>query len=158
MFAYHGPALERYKLAEIRDAGSRLLGRVTFEGFAEAWPTRDGELAGRLNAMPKHVMSTTLTTPLAWSNSMLLSGDLTTAITELKQGDGGPILVHGSATLVRGLLDARLVDDLRLMIFPVLVGGGNGIFPTSFEKSSFTLVETETVLSNVVAVTYSRTA
>lgn len=158
VFDYHGPGLERYKLQEIRNAGSMLLGRVTYEGFAEAWPARDGEIADRLNSMPKHVVSSTLTTPLAWSNSVLLTGDLATAITELKQGSGGPILVHGSATLAQGLLDAGLVDDLRLMIFPVLVGGGKGMFPGSFAKSSFTLVESESVLPNVVVLTYSRTA
>jgi dihydrofolate reductase len=158
VFDYHGPELERYKLQEIRDAGSMLLGRVTCEGFAEAWPPREGEIADRLNSMPKHVVSSTLTSPLVWSNSTLLAGDLITAITELKRGDGGPILVHGSATLVEGLLGAGLVDDLRLMIFPVLVGGGRSIFPSSFDKSRFTLVESETVLRNVIVLTYSQVA
>lgn len=158
VFDYHGPELERYKLDEIRDAESMLFGRITYEQFAQAWPPRTGEGADRLNSMPKHVVSSTLRPPLAWSNSTLLPGDLVTAATELKRGDGGPILVHGSATLAQGLLDAGLVDDLRLMIFPVLVGGGKGIFPGSFEKSTFTLIESETVLPNVVALTYRRTA
>jgi dihydrofolate reductase len=158
VFDYHVPELERYKAQELRDAESMLLGRVTYEGFAEAWPPRDGEIADLLNSMPKHVVSSTLTTPLAWSNSTLLGGDLLTSITGLKHGDGGPILVHGSLTLVRGLLEANLVDDLRLMLFPVLVGGGRGIFPGSFQKSAFTLVESETVLPNVVALTYARAA
>jgi dihydrofolate reductase len=105
----------------------------------------------------KDVVSSTLTTPLAWSNSTLLGGDLVTAVTKLKHRDGGPILVHGSATLAQGLLDANLVDDLRLMVFPVLVGGGKGIFPASFQKAAFTLSESETVLPNVVVHTYSRT-
>jgi dihydrofolate reductase len=156
VFDYHGPALEEYKAQEVRDAGSMLFGRVTYEGFAEAWPPRDGEIADRLNSMPKHVVSSTLTTPLAWSNATLLTGDLVTAITELKAGDGGPILVHGSMTLARGLFAADLVDDLRLMVFPVLVGGGAGIFPGAFEKSTFTLADTETVLPNVIALTYTR--
>jgi dihydrofolate reductase len=158
VFDYHGPELERYKAQEVREAESMLLGRVTYEGFAEAWPSRDGEIADLLNSMPKHVVSSTLTTPLAWANSTLLTGDLATAITRLKQGDGGPILVHGSATLAQGLLEANLVDDLRLMVFPVLVGGGRGIFPRSFQKSTFTLTKSETVLPNVVALTYTRTA
>jgi dihydrofolate reductase len=156
VFDYHGPELERYKLQELRDAGAMLFGRVTYEGFAEAWPSREGELADAINSMPKYVVSSTLTTPLAWSNSTLLAGDLETAVTDLKQGDGGPILVHGSATLAKGLLAADLVDDLRLMVFPVLVGGGKGIFPGSFEKSAFTLAESETLLPNVVVVTYAR--
>jgi dihydrofolate reductase len=158
VFDYHRPELERYKALELRQAEAMLLGRVTYEGFAEAWPGRDGELADLLNSMPKYVVSSTLTTPLAWSNSTLLDGDLVTAITRLKQGAGGPILVHGSATLAQGLLDADLVDDLRLMVFPVLVGGGRGIFPRSFGKSTFTLTESETVLPNVVALTYARAA
>jgi dihydrofolate reductase len=156
VFPYHGPELEQYKIPEIVDAGSMLLGRVTYEGFAEAWPPRQGEIADRLNSMPKHVVSSTLSAPLAWSNSQLLSGDLATAVGELKRDDGAPILVHGSATLVQGLLEAGLVDDLRLMIFPVIVGGGRSIFPRTFEMSSFTLVESETVLPNVVALTYRR--
>ena len=156
VFEYHGPELERYKAQELRQAESMLLGRVTYEGFAEAWPPRTGEIADRLNSMPKHVVSSTLTTPLSWSNSTVLAGDLATVITDLKRGDGGPILVHGSATLARGLLEADLVDDLRLMVFPVLVGGGQGIFPGSFRKSTFTLVEAETVLPNVTALTYAR--
>lgn len=158
VFDYHGSELEHYKVQELRDAESMLFGRVTYEGFAEAWPSRDGEIANLLNSMPKHIVSSTLTTPLAWSNSRLLAGDLATAITDLKRGDGGPILVHGSATLAQGLLAADLVDDLRLMVFPVLVGGGRGIFPASFQKSTFTLVESETVLPNVVALTYARAA
>jgi dihydrofolate reductase len=156
VFDYHGPELEHYKAKEVNDAGSMLFGRITYEGFAEAWPPREGEIADRLNSIPKHVVSSTLTAPLAWSNSTLLAGDLVTAITELKSGDGGPILVHGSATLARGLLEADLVDDLRLMVFPVSVGGGKGIFPGSFRKSTFTLADSETVLPNVIVLTYSR--
>src|SRR5688572_5127773 len=146
VFPYHGPELERYKLREIQEAGAMLLGRVTYEGFAEAWPPRKGEIADRLNTMPKYVVSSALKEPLAWSNSTLLKGDVASAINELKQGEGGSLLLHGSATLARGLLEARLVDDLRLMIFPVLVGGGQSIFPQRFEMSSFTLVDSETVL------------
>lgn len=157
VFPYHGPELERYKAREISDAEALLLGRVTYEGFAEAWPPREGAIADRLNTMPKYVVSSTLTPPLAWSNARLLTGDFATAITDLKQGAGGPILVHGSATLVRGLLEAGLVDDLRLMFFPVLVGGGQGIYPGAFGKCTFTLVQSETVLPNVVALTYRRT-
>jgi dihydrofolate reductase len=156
VFPYHGPALEEYKLDEVRSAGSMLLGRITYEGFAEAWPPRDGDIADRLNSMPKHVVSTTLSAPLEWNNSTLLRGDLGTSVAELKRGDGGPIMVHGSATLARGLLEADLVDDLRLMVFPVIVGGGAGIFPGGFEMSSFTLSTTEQVLPNVLALTYSR--
>ena len=158
VFPFHGDGLLEYKSKEVLDAGAMLLGRVTYEGFAEAWPPRSGEIADRLNSMPKYVVSSTLTTPLEWNNSTLLSGDMATSVAELKQGDGDPILVHGSATLARNLLDAGLVDDLRLMVFPVLVGGGMSIFPTSFQKSDFTLVDSETVVPGVLVHTYSRVA
>lgn len=157
VFPYHRPELERYKLRELQDAGAMLLGRVTYEGFAEAWPPRTGQIADLLNSMPKYVVSTTLTPPLTWSNSTLLTGDLPAAVADLKQGDGGAILVQGSATLSRALLAAGLVDDLRLMFFPVLVGGGQGIFPHGFNKSVYTLTDTEPVLPNVIALTYRRT-
>jgi dihydrofolate reductase len=156
VFDYHGPELEAYKFDEINAASALLLGRVTYEGFAEAWPPRSGPIADRLNSIPKYVASTSLTTPLEWSNSTLLDGDLADAVSELKRGDGGPILVHGSAILVRSLLAAGLVDDLRLMIFPVMVGGGATIFPGDFLKSTFTLATSETVLPNVVSLTYER--
>lgn len=155
VFDYHGPELEAYKTKEIKAADCLLLGRLTYEGFAEAWPPREGEIADRLNSMPKYVVSSTLEAPLAWSNSTLLAGDMVSAVSALKQGDGGTILVHGSGTLVRGLLEAGLVDDLRLMVFPVLVGGGQAPFPGGFGKSKFTLTESETVLPNVMVHTYS---
>ena len=158
VFDYATPALEEYKLEEIRQAGSLLLGRVTYEGFAEAWPPRTGPIADRLNTMPKHVVSSTLRAPLAWASSTLLSGDMATAVGGLKRGEGGPILVHGSGTLVRGLLEADLVDDLRLMLFPVSVGGGGTIYPGGFKKSRFELATVENVLPNVATLTYRRAA
>lgn len=158
VFDYHGPELERYKFDEINAASALLLGRVTYDGFAEAWPPRTGEIADRLNSIPKYVASSTLTWPLEWSNSTLLAGELATAVDELKQADGGPILVHGSGTLVRSLLAAGLVDDLRLMVFPVTVGGGGSIFPGDFLKSTFTLATSEVVLPNVITLTYERAA
>jgi dihydrofolate reductase len=156
VFDYHGPELEAYKLDEINAASALLLGRVTYEGFAEAWPPRTGPIADRLNSMPKYVTSTSLTAPLGWSHSSLLDGDLADAVSELKSGEGGPVLVHGSATLARALLEAGLVDDLRLMIFPVMVGGGQTIFPGDFQRSTFTLSTSEVVLPNVVTLTYQR--
>lgn len=156
VFDFHGPELERYKAREVLEAESLLLGRVTYEGFAEAWPPRRGEIADRLNGMPKHVVSSTLTAPLAWSNSTLLEGDPADAVAELTRGDGGPILVHGSATLAMTLLAAGLVDDLRLMVFPVFVGGGAGLFPGEFRRGAFALATMETVVPGVVALTYSR--
>ena len=158
VFDYHGPELEQYKLDESNAASAMLFGRVTYEGFAEAWPPRSGPIADRLNSIPKYVASSTLPSPLEWSNTTLLTGDLAEAVNELKQGDGGPILVHGSGTLVRSLLEAGLVDDLRLMVFPVTVGGGGTIFPGDFMKSTFTLATSEVVLPNVITLTYERAA
>jgi dihydrofolate reductase len=156
VFDYHGPELEQYKLAEINDASAMLLGRVTYEGFAEAWPPRRGPLADRLNAMPKHVVSRTLAGPLDWANSTLLTGDIVDAVGELKRADGGPIMVHGSLELARSLLAAGLVDDLRLMVFPVTVGGGRTIFPGDFLKQTFTLTTSEVTLADVITLTYRR--
>lgn len=158
VFAYHGPEIEAYKLRELLEAEAILLGRITYEGFAEAWPSRTGKLANRLNSMPKLVVSSTLAAPLTWSNATVLAADPVPAVTELKRGDGGPILVHGSATLARELLDADLVDELRLMVFPVLVGGGKSLFPASYRKATFILAGSEPVRPDVVAVTYSRAA
>ena len=153
VFDYHGPELERYKLDEINQAGAMLLGRITYEGFAEAWPPRRGPLADRLNAMPKYVASRTLAGPLDWTNSTLLQGDVAQAVDELKQGDGGPILVHGSLALARSLL-----EDLSLMVFPVTVCGGRTIYPGEFLKSTFTLATSEVVLADVITLTYRRAA
>jgi dihydrofolate reductase len=158
VFPYHGDDLIAYKSAEMQKAGAMLFGRVTYEGFAEAWPGRTGDIADRMNSIPKYVVSTTLAAPLAWSNSTLLEGELVEAITALKQQDGGPLMVHGSMALTQSLLAANLVDDLRLMIFPVTVGGGRSIYPDGFQQSAFTLASAETVLPNVIALTYSRAA
>lgn len=136
---YGVPALYEYKLAETLEAESLLLGRITYEGFSTAWPERDGEFADKMNTMPKHVATTTLT-ELGW-NAEPLTGDVAAAVTELKKDDGGPILVAGSATLVRTLLTAGLVDELRLMVFPVAIGGGLSIWPQDRGKLALELVE-----------------
>jgi dihydrofolate reductase len=124
--------LYAYKLQEVLDAGSLLFGRVTYQGFADAWSDRDGAFADRMNAMPKQVV-TRSPHPLTW-NATALTGDLAAAVGALKQADGGPILVAGSATLVRWLLANELVDELRLMTYPVAIGGGLSIWPTERGK------------------------
>jgi len=138
--AYGTPALYGYKLQETLAAEALLLGRVTYDGFAAAWPGRDGEFADKMNAMPKHVV-TSRPGELGWTNSTALSGDVPTAVRQLKDGDGGPVLVAGSATLVRTLLTAGLVDELRLMVSPVLIGGGKRIWPEERQKVELDLVE-----------------
>ena len=122
-----GPEQEQYKLDEVLEAESLLLGRVTYEGFAEAWPSVEGAFGDKMNRMPKHVASTTLRDPV-W-NATVLQGDVPGAVAALKAADGGPVLVAGSCTLVHSLLLAGLVDEQRLMVFPVSIGSGLRVFP-----------------------------
>jgi dihydrofolate reductase len=154
VFDFMSPEQEQYKLQEALEAESHLLGRVTYEGFAAAWPERKGEFADKINSMPKHVVSSTLSDPLEWTNSHLIKGDVAAEVAKLKQQDGGPILVAGSATLVRSLIESDLVDELRLMVFPVLLGGGKRPFPESGEKKKFKLTDTRTFGSGVAVNTY----
>ncbi|WP_223692429.1 dihydrofolate reductase family protein [Leifsonia poae] len=138
-FPFGTDELFAFKLRETLEAESLLLGRKTFEQFQAAWPERDGEFADTMNAMPKHVV-TARTDELGW-NATRLAGDARAAVGELKRGDGGPILVAGSATLVRSLLVWGLVDQLRLLSFPVIVGGGLRIFPDDRAKAQLELTE-----------------
>jgi dihydrofolate reductase len=151
---FMGDEQMQYKLQETRDAGALLIGRVTYDGFSQAWPGRDGEFADKMNGMPKYVVSTTLAAPLAWNNSTVINGDVAGEIEKLKQADGDPILVAGSATLVPFLLEHNLVDELRLMVFPVLVGGGKRCFPESLQKHSFRVVDSRLFATGVAVHTY----
>lgn len=141
-----------FKLREAREAGALLLGRVTFEAFAEAWRGRTGEYADTINAMPKHVASTTLRDP-GW-NTEVLQGDVVGAVETLRQGDGEPILVYGSARLVHTLLAAGQVDELRLMVFPVSIGSGLGVFPESAEMATYALTDLVRYDSGVTLQTF----
>ncbi len=143
-----------YKFTETQEADALVLGRRTYEGFAAAWPGRDGDFADTFNAMPKHVVSRTLTAP-SWNNSHVVDG--VEGVARLREGDGGPLLVAGSATLVAGLYDAGLVDEWRLMVFPVILGSGQRLFPSAAEsKSKLDLVDT-TTCSNGVQLQVLRT-
>ncbi len=133
------PELYAFKLQEVLEAESLLLGRVTYEGFSEAWPQRDGEFADKMNTMPKHVASTTLRDP-QWK-ATVLEGDVPAAVSELKKEDGGPILVAGSCTLVHALLTRGIVDELRLMVFPVTIGSGLSVFPETPDRTAYTLTD-----------------
>ncbi len=119
----------KYKLDEVLEHEAMLLGRVTYEGFAEAWPGRTDEVgfADKMNSMPKYVVSRTLE-HADWNNSTVLSGDVATEVQSLKEQDGGDILVAGSASLVRGLTSRGLVDEYRLMVFPIVLGHGKRLF------------------------------
>ena len=131
-----------YKQEELMDSEVQLLGRVTYEGFAAAWPERTDEdgFADKFNAMPKYVVSSTLENP-EWNNTTVLEGDFTESVPRLKEQIDGNIVVHGSSMLVHGLLEHDLVDELRLMVFPVILGSGKRIFPESPDKTVFELAD-----------------
>ena len=133
-----------FKLDELMEAEVQLLGRVTYEGFAAAWPTREGAFAEKLNNDPKYVVSTTLENP-TWQNTTVISGDVVEGISKLKDETEGVILVAGSGTLVRTLLGADLVDELRLMVFPTILGRGKRLFPDDIDRLKLKLAETRTV-------------
>jgi len=151
---FMGADQQQYKLEEVLEAESLLLGRVTYEGFSAAWPEREGEFADKMNSMPKYVVSSALSEPLEWSNATLIRGDVAGGVAKLKQNDGGPILVAGSQTLVHSLIEDDLVDEYRLMVFPVLIGGGQRLFPDSPDKRSMKLADTKQFDSGVVLHTY----
>jgi dihydrofolate reductase len=135
---------DKFKLDETLEADALLLGRVTFEGFAEAWPSRGGEFADKFNEMPKYVVSSTLEDP-EWNNSTVLKGDVGEEISRLKQGQEGDIVVHGSAQLVQALVERDLVDELRLMVFPVVLGSGKRLFGDTSDKKPLRLVDSKQV-------------
>ena len=148
------PGQVRYKLDETLEAEALLLGRVTYEGFAAAWPERSGEFADKMNSMPKYVVSSTLDN-LEWENSTLLEGDPAESVARLKEGDGGDILVAGSRTLVHTLYEHDLVDEYRLMVFPVILGSGRRLFPDdAADKSVLKLVDSQVFDSGVAVHTY----
>ncbi len=147
---------DRFKLAELEEATAQLLGRTTYEGFAAAWPTMEDEVgfAEKMNSMPKYVYSTTLEDP-SWSNTTVLSGEFAAEIGKLKDEVDGGILVAGSATLVQGLVENDLVEELRLMVFPVVLGSGKRLFGASGKKS-LRLTDAKTVGAGVQVLTYER--
>ncbi len=130
----------KFKLDETLDSEALLLGRTTYEGFAAAWPsmTDDAGFADKMNAMPKYVVSGTLTDP-TWTNTTVIGSDLGPAVTKLKTDVSGDLLVAGSARLVQGLLAAGLVDELRLMVFPVVLGSGKKLFADDVATDPVTL-------------------
>jgi dihydrofolate reductase len=149
---------DRFKLDELVQAEAQLLGRVTYEGFAAAWPERDDEMgfAARMNSMPKYAVSSTLTDP-SWENTTVLTGaDLPAEIGRVKDEIDGVVLTAGSAQLVQSLLAHDLVDELRLMVFPVLLGGGKRLFADDGRKVSLKLASSRTVGAGVEILTYER--
>lgn len=138
-----------WKLAEIRESAHLLVGRVTYESFAGAWPQRSGPMADKLNAMPKHVVSRSLRDP-TWNNAAVIAGDVAAEVRRLCAQSRGPVMVHGSRTLVHFLLTHDLVDELRLLVFPASIGSGGRLFPDTDRKMVMSLAETRTFPSDVV--------
>ncbi len=156
---YFDDISQNWVVAGYLDAGGLLFGRRTYELLAGYWPNAREEeqaLARPLNTLPKYVASTTLTEPLEWENSILLQGDVGEAVSALKEEDGGPLHAVGSTKLVHTLLEHDLVDELRLMIDPLVLGGGKGIFRDDGVKRPFRLVEHEVATTGAVLATYAR--
>jgi dihydrofolate reductase len=137
---------DKFKLDETLNSEALLLGRVTYEGFAAAWPSRrdDAGFADKFNSMPKYVVSSTLE-KAEWNNSTVLKGDVVEEVSKLRQRLDGDIVVHGSAQLVQTLIEHDLVDELRLMVFPVLLGTGKRLFGDTSDKKRLRLAESKTV-------------
>src|SRR5918992_6044098 len=148
----------QFKLEETRASDALLLGRITYEGFAAAWPPREGEFADKFNTMPKYVVSSALSQP-EWNNSTVLEGDLKSSVSDLKDKHDRDIVVHGSVQLVQALLEDDLVDELRLMVFPVVLGAGKRLFGETSDRKRLKLRDSKTVGSDGVTIlTYVRAA
>jgi dihydrofolate reductase len=147
------PQLNKLALDEALGAEALLLGRRSYEWFAARWPSRSGELADRLNGMPKYVVSSTLEDP-DWNNSTVLKGDVLHEVSKLKQELNGEILVPASFQLLRALIEHDLVDELRLKVFPVVLGAGERLFGETSDKKPMRLVETQTVADGIAFLTY----
>jgi dihydrofolate reductase len=146
---------EQFTLDKTLRTEALLLGRRSYEFFAATWPSRAGELADRMNSLPKYVVSSTLEDP-DWNNSTLLTGEVVDAISRLKQELDGEIVVLGSPQLARTLIERDLVDELRLMVYPVVLGAGARLFGETSEKKFMRLVDTRTVGDGIAILTYER--
>ena len=147
---------DRFKLDETMNTEALLLGRRTYEGFAEAWPQREGEFADKFNNMPKYVVSSTLKDP-DWTNTTVIDGDdLAGSVGKLRDELDGDIVVHGSAQLAQALIDQGLVDELRLMVFPVVLGSGKRLFGDTSDKHSLKLTDSKFVGDGVAILVYQR--
>jgi dihydrofolate reductase len=145
---------DAFKLEETRNSAALLLGRVTYESFADAWPSREGEFADLFNSMPKYVVSSTLKEP-EWTNTTVLDGDLVEEVRRVRDEADGDVVVHGSGQLVQTLLEHGLVDELRLMVFPVVLGAGKRLFGEADEKKTLRLADSKVVGDGVVILTYA---
>ena len=146
---------DKFKLDEAAATDALLLGRVTYEGFAAAWPSREGDFADKFNNMPKYVVSNTLTDP-EWNNSNVVKGDVAGEVEKLKSEHDGDIVVHGSAQLAQYLIEHDLVDELRLMVYPVVLGSGKRLFGETTDKKTLRLTDSKVVGDGVIILTYAR--
>jgi dihydrofolate reductase len=144
---------DKFKLDETFEAEALLLGRRTYEGFAAAWPARDGEFADKFNSMPKYVVSSTLEDP-DWNNTTVLKGDVVEEVSKLRAAAGGDVYVHGSATLVHTLVEHDLVDELHLMVFPVVLGTGIRLFDDTTDMKRLRLTDSNVVGDGVAILVY----
>lgn len=152
-FRYWNDDIARFKGEESSASDALLLGRVTYQGFAAAWPESNDEGADYFNNVRKYVVSRTLEEPLEWNNSALIKDNILEEITNLKQRDGQDITVHGSATLVQALMQHDLVDLYRLLVYPVVVGQGKRLFREG-TPATLKLLESRSFSSGVVALVY----
>ena len=155
-FPFWGDESAAYKLEEILSTGALLLGRMTYMGFAAAWPTRkdDQGFADRMNSLPKYVVSATMKEAL-WKNTTIIATNVAEEVRKLKEQSGKDILVAGSTQLVAELLKHGLIDEIRLMISPVVTGRGKRLFPDGAPKTVFKLVQSKTFATGVVVLTYA---
>jgi dihydrofolate reductase len=144
---------DKFKLDEAFASDALLLGRTTYEGFAAAWPSMEGEFADKFNGMPKYVVSSTLSEP-TWNNTTVLGGDFVAEVTKLKDSVDGEVVVHGSAQLVQALIEHDLVDELRLMVFPVLLGSGKRLFGAASGKKPLRLTSSQAVGDGIAILVY----
>jgi dihydrofolate reductase len=154
---YWSDELATYKHDELFGSDGLLLGRVTYEGFAAAWPTmtNEGDYADRMNGFPKYVVSRTLS-HLSWNNSQLLTGDLEKDVVALKEQPGQDVLVFGSGQLVRSLAELDLIDEYRLQVYPVVIGSGTHLFGPAETPRPLELRSAKSVASGVLILTYQR--
>jgi dihydrofolate reductase len=148
-----GEGGDKFKLDEARESEALLLGRVTYEGFAAAWPSREGEFADKFNSMPKYVVSSTLEKP-EWTNTTVLMGDVVGDVSKLRERTEGDIYVHGSCQLAQTLIDNDLVDELHLMVFPVVLGTGKRLFGETSDKKPLRLTDSKTVGDGICILVY----
>lgn len=152
-FPYWNDEIANFKGEETSASDALLLGRVTYQGFAAAWPESKDEGADYFNSVRKYVVSKSLEEPLEWNNSTLIKDNIVKEITKLKHQDGKDITVHGSAMLVRTLMQRALVDRYRLLVYPVVLGGGKRLFEEGI-PAALKLLRSQSFSSGVVALVY----